>query len=345
MSCIVAGSDIVRASDGCSYYGLDKLSNAGDVNISSATNGQTIIWDSTNNQWINSDVNSGSLSHFQESVCNVGTCRGQNIFRLITDCDDADIVLCTKGAGSISNKSFTNADSNNSPGCYGVDFGYGTTAPGNDSTSPYSTVSGGHYNFNCCSCHSVISGGYYNSNSISSSSVVSGGYGNENSRSIYSVISGGYVNYNHTSSYSVISGGIDNCNNDSTFSAISGGFGNINDNSSYSVISGGWCNLNYNSIYSAISGGSCNSNCCSDYSFLFGKCGQVGQNSNKMFSLAFGDSCHSNSTDDFNIVYSVDKDGTVCTTNTLCLMNLPTSDPAVANQVWNDGGILKISAG
>ena len=31
--------------------------------------------------------------------------------------------------------------------------------------------------------------------------------------------------------------------------------------------------------------------------------------------------------------------------DTLLMTNLPTSDPSVAGQLWNDSGILKVSAG
>lgn len=61
-------SDIID-QNGCSYFGLDKLENAGNVNNSSISDGQVLAWNATNSCWEPADNSGGNGSSTLDHMC------------------------------------------------------------------------------------------------------------------------------------------------------------------------------------------------------------------------------------------------------------------------------------
>ncbi len=220
-------------------------------------------------------------------------------------------------------------------------------------------------NANCVAFdRGTIVGG--NSNCVKATSgTIIGGFTNINNSGV-GVIIGGQSNCLQTrngedaSAYSSIGGGLFNCiltpsndpsNNCAIFSqTIGGGTSNI--------IETATCNGCYNSIFagsgnvitgslsadvgcSFIGGGRLNKiSGSSSNSAILGGCGNI-ITSNESTFIVGSDICSNAACTTF--VNNLTAKGTSGGNSVIIFDNLPTSDPGVTGQLWNDGGVLKIS--
>lgn len=259
----------------------------------------------------------GSLTNFSESNCTVGLCPIQVILKPNTVCVNSDLILCTKGYGSIASYSTTNLAENTTRSIYSIDLNFGLrSTPGIMCSSDYGVNIGGCNNLISGGRYGTIIGGYYNKVCLSAQSGIMSGSNNNICSSTYSIISGGFANnITTTSPYSSINGGGNNVvNASSNYAFIGSGYYNYISCGNYSGIISGYCNLICGSAASVVGGYFnriyANSPGSTGTAALFGRCGQVGcLDTTTLFALASGSTALSTITANYNLVFCVDTTG------------------------------------
>ena len=192
--------------------------------------------------------------------------------------------------------------------------GFGNTL---DSSAKNSSIIGGGANcIEKCSYDSSIIGGFLSKLSYSSESSIIGGIGGKHSCSNTSNIIGGNSNFTCYMTNSSIIGGACNLLQTGNHNSIIGGYKNM---------------VNFYSYYSSIIGGKSNITCAdSSYSAIIGGFNNTIYNSQRS-AIIGGTGLTLNFTQDMVMVPN------------LIIANLPTSNPGVSGQLWNNCGVINVS--